>query len=280
MGTAFSPYPERFGALRVFVHVRAQGKMMCKRRWYALFALGLMGSVSAHATEAEELATRLSALRTEVEGLEETLDLEREELRGELRALELRKTELEARIRQEETRMAELERAVERQREVLASDEVADEHLTPVLLEGIATLEQSIASGLPYRLAERQAGLEDLRQQIEAKTLDPRRAMSRVWQFVEDELRLSRENTVDRQELALPDGNRLVEVARLGMIGMFWRSDDGRYGMAERSAAGWTWREVTDADAIAQLEDLFDALKKQIRVGWFDLPWALPEVTR
>jgi hypothetical protein len=235
---------------------------------------------TASAADPEELAKRLSALRTDIEELSETLDLEREELRGELRALELRKTELEARIRQEEARVEELERAVERQREVLAADEVADEALTPVLLEALDTLEAAIGGGLPYRLDERRAELVQLRKQVEDRTLDPRRGLSRVWQFVEDELRLTRENTVDRQELTLPDGRRLVQVARLGMVGMFWRSDDGQYGMAVREDAGWGWQTLTDEVAIEQVDGLFEALRKQIRVGWHELPWILPEVQR
>ncbi|MCB9679851.1 MAG: DUF3450 family protein [Alphaproteobacteria bacterium] len=242
-------------------------------------ALLLVGGV-AHADDASDLAQRLSDLRTDVEGLSETLELEQDALKSELRTSELRKAELESRIRAEELRLQELERLVAKQREILSADAVADEVLGPVIADGIARLRREVEAGLPYRVQERLDGLDQLANQVQAGTLDPRRAVGRLWQFVEDELRLTRENILDRQVVQVDGKDTLVRVARLGMIGLFYRTDDGRYGQAVRTASGWSWTPLTDPDDVERLDALYDALGKQIRVGWFDLPWALPEVTR
>lgn len=223
-------------------------------------------------------ARELSALRTEVEQLSETLQLEREALRSDLRASELRRAELEARIRQEELRLSELQREVERQREVISADDVAHEHLVPMLKTAIARYREVVRSGLPYRQDARIGAFDEIEAKLDEGTLDPRRAVGRLWTLVEDELRLTRENIMDRQVVALDGEEVLVDVARIGMVALFFRTEDGRYGRAVPAADGWVWTRLDDGTQVAQLTELFDALEKQVRVGWFDLPWALPEV--
>ncbi|MCB9663021.1 MAG: DUF3450 family protein [Alphaproteobacteria bacterium] len=245
-----------------------------------MVAVAVWSALPARAEDAAQLARQLARLRGEVEQLSETLELEQEALRSDLRSFELRKAELEARIRQEELQLGEVERQVEAQREVLASDDVAGAVLTPVVSEALAGLRVRVEGGLPYRVGERLAAVDGLADQVGAGTLDVRKALGRSWQLVEDELRLTRENVLDRQVIVLDGEERLVDVARLGMVAIFFRTDDERVGRAVREGAGWRWVELTDAGDVTLLLELFDALTKQVRVGWFDLPWALPEVTR
>lgn len=245
----------------------------------ALLVTASLGHV-AHAEDAGGFARELSRLRTDVAALSETLELEREALRADLRSREQRKVELESRIRQEELRLAELERLMARQREILDADSVAHEHLVPVIEASVASLQEVVRRGLPYRIQERTDALGDLADKVREGTLDPRRGVGRLWQAVEDELRLSRENVLDKQVIGLDGGDVLVEVARIGMIALFYRTKDGRFGQAVRTADGWTYQAVTAPEDTERLEELFDALKKQIRSGFFDLPWGLPEVSR
>ena len=85
---------------------------------------------------------------------------------------------------------------------------------------------------------------------------------------------------LDRQTLTLEGGEVLVDVARLGMVGMFFVAGDGRTGQAVRQGDTWTWTVHTDPEDTARVLELVDNLKKQVRVGFFELPWALPEVSR
>jgi len=231
---------------------------------------------SALAEDAAEMARKLAELRTEVERLAETHALEQEALRADLRAYEVRKAELEARVRQEERRLEELERTIARQRELLQSDDVANEVLTPVVLDALDQIQATIARSLPYRRADRSKAVSDLREEVEGGTMDPRRAVGRVWQLVEDELRLGRENILDKQVIAVDGKEELAEVARLGRVAMYFRTGDGRVGQVVRDGADWRY-QVLSGEPAMQVAELVDALKKQVRQGWFDLPWALPE---
>lgn len=236
----------------------------------------LLAASPARAEDAAEMARKLAALRTEVESLAETYALEQEALRADLRAFEVRKAELEARVRQEERRLEELERTIERQRELLQSDDVAEEVLTPVVLEALDALDASISRSLPYRTAERLEAVDALRAQVQGGTMDPRRVVGRVWQLVEDELRLGRENVLDKQVITVDGREELAEIARLGRVAMYFRTGDGRVGRVVRDGDGWRY-EVLAGEPAAQVAELVETLKKQVRQGWFELPWALPE---
>lgn len=248
----------------------------------ALFLAPLALLVAASLAQAEDptsWAQQLVSLRTEVEDLSETLEVEREALRTDLRANELRRTELETRIRQEELRVAELERELARQRSVIEADSTAYDALAPTVMAGIDTLVAQIQRGLPFRQSERIDALTQLRTQVEGKLIDPRTAVGRVWQAVEDELRLGRENILDRQVITVDGAEVYVQVARLGMVAMFFRAEDGRVGAARRSGEAWSFTWLPSPEDKERVDALFGAMDKQQRVGWFELPWALPEVS-
>jgi len=68
----------------------------------------------------------------------------------------------------------------------------------------------------------------------------------------------------------------LVDVARVGMTMLYFRTKDGRFGRAIKGAQGWSYRLFERPEQREQVALLFDALKKRIRVGFFELPNALP----
>jgi hypothetical protein len=238
-------------------------------------ALALTLPVAALADDSEQ-ARRLATLRAEVENLASEVDQIKDDARGELRSLELQQTDLEARIRQEEVRVEELGRLIERQKENLKAEQIAGEVLTPVLVDALARVRRSIEAGLPYHTEDRLAEVDKLAGQLQEQTLTPQRAATRIWQLIEDELRLSRENIMDRQVVVLDGSEVLVDVARIGMVLMYFRTEDGRIGAVTGKPGAWLYQVVTDS-RVAQIEGLFDALEKQVRVGYFELPNTLVE---
>ena len=63
------------------------------------------------------------------------------------------------------------------------------------------------------------------------------------------------------------------------MVAMYFRADDGRMGWVVRDELGWNWLPTHDIEQQRQIAVLFDALEKQIRTGWFELP-GLPKEAR
>ena len=222
-----------------------------------------------------QLADRLTSLRGEVEGLHEQLEAHKAQTQLRLRALGAQRVELEAQLEREQLRLKQLQQARQRHLDRVAQSERGHEHLKPAVLANIELMRAQIKTSLPFKLQERLAELDTLEQQLHAGMLSPHKAAARQWQLVEDELRLTRESGLYQQVLPVQDQDTLVEVARLGMIAMYWRSQDGRVGLARRTPQGWRFEAVLQPEAQAQIVHLFESFKKGLRVGEFSLPEAL-----
>ena len=145
-----------------------------------------------------------------------------------------------------------------------------------IVKSSIASVRRSIESGLPFKTGERLAALAKIEEQLDQGLSSPEKATARLWAMIEDELRLTRENGLYRQTVKIDGEESLVEVARLGMVAMYFRTNDGRVGKTLRSDNGWTYELIKDEVKEEQVEMLFDAFKKQIRAGYFELPNPLP----
>ena len=248
----------------------------------AVLSFAAAGDVFAQAgnDEATRLAKSLISLRGEVEQLNGELETVRTEQRTTLQGLAAQKAELEAQLERQQVQLTELEgRHAERS---AAATEATTQSagLSPVLLESIARLRTYVAGSLPFKTAERLASLDEIRALIENGTLPPTRAANRLWAYVEDELRLTRETGLYRQTVALGNEQVLAQVAKVGSMMLFYRTDDGRVGSAVRGASGWRFAPIDDEENRARVLALFDSLDKQIRQGYFELPFAIAAAGR
>ena len=128
---------------------------------------------------------------------------------------------------------------------------------------------------MPFKVEERLAEVEEIRTQVETGALQANRAANRLWGFFEDEIRLTRENGIYSQTIELDGQRMLADVAKIGSMMMFFRTQDQRYGHVARNGGAWQYRVIDDADGIAATQVLFDSLQKQIRQGYFELPYAV-----
>lgn len=245
-----------------------------KRALLLVLALGLAGPAAAD--DITERAGRLADLRAEVETLSQDLERAEAEQRSQQRALAQGRAELDAQIRREELRLAQIASKLAEQRDALAA-QGTDEVLAAAVRASAAELKARIGAGLPFRVQERAAEVDRLVEQLDSGLLRPERAVARLWALVEDELRLAREVGLQRQPIALEDGERLVEVAHVGLVAAYFRTEDGELGVAKRDGPTWTWTVLDDTGERALLTSLFDDLRKGVREGWFELPGQLPQ---
>ncbi len=237
----------------------------------------LPGPISAADPDLRAQAEQLATLRGEVEALADELALTKDTLRSDLRGLQAESADLEARIRREEQRLASLRLETERLQSATREAKDASAVLIPTLHEAMDGIDARIAAGLPFRVEERRAEVRTLRKQLDDGMLPPSTVASRLWTLMEDELQLTRENGLYQQIVPLGDSEVLAEVARLGMVALYYRTDAGEVGKASR--AGGTWRFVAFTDPAEQqvTQELFVSLRKQIRTGWFQLAQPFPE---
>ncbi len=223
------------------------------------------------------MAIKLIALRDEVETLSAKLDENKSRTSDRLRSLARQKADLESRIQREKLRIKQLDQTMKSQRERLASTEEMGERLAPVVFQAIDRLKEVVNGGMPFQRRERLHELDDLQAKLSAGTMAPSKALARLWAFVEDELRLTRECGLYRQTITLDGQDVLADVARVGMVMLFFKTADERIGMAVKQNRKWTYSLFDDPENIDRVRSFFDSLKKQIRQGYFRLPNALPK---
>lgn len=238
------------------------------------------GELAASGT-VSELAERLATLRGEVEELSEQIEAQKADTRGRLRSIASQKMDLEMQVQREELRVRQLRKAREEQLEEVEAGEEARAQLEPTIRASIDRVRASVERGLPFKVEERLAELDELERRLDEKVLPPERAGARLWQFVEDELRLTRESGLYRQTIKVGSEEMLADVARLGMVALYFKTNDGRVGHVRRAGAGeWEYVELTEEGQVEQIMALFDAFKKNIRVGYFELPNGLVDAPR
>ncbi len=252
---------------------------MLLQRYQALSFLlaGVLPAVGiAQGSGVEDLAHRLIDARAQVEELQSELDIEREEHKGRMAYLSAQITELEANQEREELRILQLEQDLDKLRTDAEAAGVDSESLQPIVLEIAAELRSVVEQSIPFKQQERLGELEEVITQLEAGVNTPQRAINRLWAFVEDELRISRENAIYSQTIQLNGQPVLADVAKLGSVALYFRTRDDRYGLARPSTNQWSWEIAESTSEQEQIASLFDALRKQIRQGYFELPNALP----
>jgi hypothetical protein len=220
----------------------------------------------------------LARLRREVETLSADLASQKEELRAGLKAIEAQKSEIQVQIRREELRLAQVEGEAATRRAELATHASRGDTLSPAVLAAIDELRGVVAGGLPLHLAERLGELDTLRGQLANGSLSPEQAAARLWAFAEDELRLSRENGLDRQVVAVGGQELLADVVHLGMVAMYFRADGGRVGLVRQRGDAYAWELLEGSEPVHQVEVLFEKMKHGVRSGAFTLPnpWGQP----
>lgn len=227
----------------------------------------------ASAGAVDNLADGLVRLRGEVEELQGQLDLEKEDHRNRMAALTSQVADLGVEERRQNVNLEKMQQALAKFNESRSEISADADSLSPVLHEAISGLYDYVAHGLPFKEEERLGVLTKLRSDLDNQLIDPKRAVNRLWAFVEDEIRLSKENGIYRQTIDLGGEKMLADVAKLGSMMLFFQTNDRRVGMAKREGNGeWHFVELNDNRSKEQIVGLFDTLKKQIRQGYFELP--------
>ena len=203
-----------------------------------LLSCALLPLGAQAADQADQLAQQLITLRAEVESLNAELAIVREENRTAMAGLSAQKAELEASLARQQLTLRQVRDNLNERETAAADAGVASDVLQPILLSAIDRLDGFIAGGLPFKQEERRAGLKELRDQIETGKLPASRAANRLWAFLEDEFRLTRDNAIQRQTIHLDGETMLADVAKLGTVMMFFRTDDQRVGTVRRAGNG------------------------------------------
>lgn len=234
--------------------------------------IGFLCSLGFATVDTQKLSSRVIELRKEVELINDQYKLEREAILNEMKVLSVQKAELVSNIRSEELRQEQLNEKVATLRKSIRESSVESAELEPVLTGAIEKLKSYINQSLPIKTQERQASLDKLTKSFEKNEISVVKATNQLWSLYEDEKRLARETSLHKQTIPIGEKLHLAEVVKVGMLFLYFRTDQGDVGLAERDGENWRYRVFTQPTQQEKVLTLVESLKRQIRQGYFEIP--------
>ena len=244
-----------------------------KKRLLALTVSGLLLSPMLMAKD--EMIKSIMELRSDVESLYTQLDDNKEAYKSQMKSYALQISDNEAQINRQETTLKLTKQNLEKTEQKLASMGSATEDLTPIVNEALDALEKENKAGIPFKTEERVAGLHQIKNDLKNGNITQEKALALTWASYDDTLRLTKEIGQFKQEITLDGKATIAKIAKVGSVMMFFATPDERVGYVKQDGAKYSYVVATDDTERNQIIDLFDALHKQIRTGYFTLPNAL-----
>lgn len=238
------------------------------------------GSAVASGGGLREWAKELESLRSRIDDVDGRLRAEQSSGSAEIGTLVRRLGELRAQADRESVRYRAASDSVKELEQRLAERENRGDVFVPVVESGLADLRAGIVNGLPYRVKDRLAALDEVALEMSSGRIGPEEAASKLWRLFEDELRLTQEVILTKIPVTLEKGKgrRMVRVVRLGMTALYTELGNGRYGRFVRGSEGrWKHERLDRGEAAEGVEKLFSALENNMLEGGYKLP--LPPVT-
>ncbi|MCB1582135.1 MAG: DUF3450 family protein, partial [Xanthomonadales bacterium] len=186
-------------------------------------ALGcvLVSQMAWSQQDSEAIVNNLIALRGQVEDLQAELQILKAEHTQSMTYLNTRKTELEANIDRKQLQIKQSQAEVVELQEKIKTLGLDSEQMIPDVLTLAKDIEQAITTGIPFKPTERKAVIESIVRDLEGRKITSQHAINRLWAFLEDEMRLARENAIYSQTIELNGEQVLVDVAKLGTVLMY-----------------------------------------------------------
>jgi hypothetical protein len=217
-------------------------------------------------------ARELAAARADVERLEAEIRAARDRERRAMGTLAAQRDEIAVLLRRERIRVDELRSRLADLEAARAQASVGGGDLRSTVLAAADGLIEVVSGGLPFRLDDRLGALGAVRDDVAGGRLSSENATSRLWQFIEDEIRLAGDIGRYRDVVELDGRRELVEIAKLGMLALYVRTTDGRIAHAVEREDGFVFEPLEAPGDVRAVQRLFDALGRRVLGGEHELP--------
>jgi len=234
-----------------------------------------MTSTSLYAANNAEMVKSIMKLRADVEGLYTSIDGNKEGYKAQMKSYAMQVADNDAQINRKETAFKLASAETKKLEAQMAQTGASVSDLTPVLTVAIDNLHAIISEGLPFKQKERLSDLLKIKTDLKAGNISQEKALSLVWASYDDALRMTKEVGLFKQQIQIGEEVKLSKIAKIGTAMMFFMTPDEQVGYVKKVDGKYSYVLATDTQSEAQIHTLFDALQKQIRTGYFNLPNAL-----
>ncbi len=240
----------------------------------ALLAMVSYSSLSASATN-DELAKSIIKLRGEVETLYSTIKENKQRYNSEMKSLSAQVIDLQAQINRKKTSIKLLKDDLEKIKSKIQESADSNKDVKPLVLDVLDLLEKTIKEGIPFMVEERVASLHKIKSDLDEGLITNEKALALTWASYDDAIRITKEIGLFKQQIEFNGKEVLAKIAKLGSVALFFSTPNNEVGYVVKDRDGYSYKHITDPKDIKKIVALFDALQKQIKTGFFELPNAL-----
>lgn len=240
----------------------------------ALSATLLSASLSA-ATPNEELAKTIIKLRGDVETIYSNIKENKQRYDSEMKSLSMQTIDLQAQINRKATAIKLTKNDLEKIKQKIKKTADSNKDLKPLVLDALVLLENTIKEGIPFMVNERVSALHKIKSDLNEGLITNEKALALTWASYDDSIRITKEIGLFKQQIDFKGKQVLAKIAKLGSVALFFSTPNNEVGYVVKENNEYSYKHITDPKDIEKIVTLFDALQKQIKTGFFELPNAL-----
>lgn len=232
-------------------------------------------SPSLSANTSEKLVNSIISLRGDVEGLYTDIKENKQRYNSEMKSLSMQITDSQAQINRETTSIKLANTELNKIKTKIKETSSGNAEIKPLVLNALDLLEKSINEGIPFMVDARVAALHKIKSDLNEGLITNEKALSLTWASYDDTIRVTKEIGLFKQKIDFKGKKVLARVAKLGSVAMFFSTPSNEVGFVVKDGDTYNYKHITNPEDIKKIVALFDALQKQIRTGFFELPNAL-----
>ncbi len=227
------------------------------------------------AQNSETIVKSIINLRGDVENLYSEIQENKSRYTSQMKSLEMQSTDTEAQINRKSTSIKLVKAELEKIKQKIKETTSTNKELKPLVFHALTLLEQTIKDGIPFMVEKRVSDLEKIKSQLNEGLITQEKALALTWASYDDTIRVTKEIGLFKQEIDFKGEKILAKIAKIGSVMMFFSTPKDEVGYVEKTDSGYKYKHITDPKDIEKIISLFDALQKQIRTGYFEIPNAL-----
>ena len=232
-------------------------------------------SSSLFATTGSELANSIIQLRGDVETLYTQIKENKQRYNEQMKSLSMQITDSEAQINRQTISIKLAENELNKIEVKIKETSSGNAEIKPLVLNALSVLEKTIQDGIPFMQKQRIASLSKIKSDLNEGLITNEKALSLAWASYDDTIRVTKEIGLFKQEIDFKGKKVLAKIAKLGSVAIFFATPTDEVGFVTKDNNTYSYKHITDPEDIKKIVSLFDALQKQIRTGYFELPNAL-----
>lgn len=224
-----------------------------------------------HADVADVLSQQLIPLRSQMEKEAQELESTKQFFDQQIQALQAQVLELNQNLSRERLKSKVLSEKTNRLSSFTSTGPMGTIEDQKFVSRWMNDLKSWVDQSMPFQKQQRLSKLEELKMRLEKKEpLEP--LVWDLWNFTSQELKNTKGFSNEVTEINLDGESVTVEIARLGMMHLYFKTTDQKVGYSLKSKQGWIYQTAQSDSELSAIEQVMKASRAKSFKSVFELP--------